>query len=137
MPAREQRGTPSRKWNEVFLGVPPRAARHALAEMYPADSDVWKQLKAMKGAYIYTRKETGTHPETLAQVLGYGSGDELVRAVLQTNPISEEAQARADAAMKAAYPDLNLSGEASQETVEAIHNEKQAELLLTELKKLH
>ena len=74
---------------------------------------------------MWPLQETGTHPETLAQVLGYGSGDELVRAVLQTNPISEEAQARADAAMKAAYPDLSLSGEASQETVEAIHNEKQ------------
>ena len=111
--------------------------RQALADMYPADSDVWKQLKSMKGTYIYTRKGTGVHPDILAEVLGFGSGDELVRAVIQTQPIADEAQARADAAMKAAYPDLSLSGEASQETVEAIHNEKQAELLHTELKKLH
>ncbi|MDC8454684.1 hypothetical protein [Marinobacter sp. DS40M6] len=114
-----------------------KLSRQALSEIYPADSDVWKQLKAMKGTYIYTRKETGVHPDILAEVLGFGSGDELVRAVIQTQPIADEAQARADAAMKAAYPDLSLSGEASQETVEAIHNEKQAELLLTELKKLH
>jgi len=114
-----------------------KLSRAALAEMYPADSEVWKQLKAMKGAYIYTRKDTGAHPEDLARILGFGSADEMVKAILQTQPIEVEAQARADAAMKAAYPDLNLSGETAQETVEAIHNEKQAELLLTELKKLH
>lgn len=89
-----------------------------------------------KGAYLYSR-EGGADHDLLASLYGFSSGDEMIMALANARPMNEVIQAETESKMRERYPDINLSGEAAEVAIKAIHNDKQAELLLLDLKKLH
>lgn len=88
------------------------------------------------GPYIYSR-EGGVSPEILADLYGFSSGDEMIQAFANARAMKPLAEAEADARMAERYPDINLSGEAAEAAIAAVHNDKAADRMLMELKKLH
>lgn len=88
------------------------------------------------GPYVYTR-EGGVPAQSVAELYGFSSGDELIQALANARPMKELIEAETDARMRNLYPDINVSGEAAEAAISAVHNDKAAERMLMELKKLH
>lgn len=84
--------------------------------------------------------EGGMHPDLAAPLLGYSSGDALVRALLGTLNKAERAKmvkALATEAMRAEHGDRLTDGTIAEEAQRAVHSDKRAQLLLAELRLLN
>jgi hypothetical protein len=82
----------------------------------------------------------GMHPDLAAPLLGYSSGDALVRALLGTKNKGDRAKyvkALATEDMRAEHGDMLTDGTLAEEAQSSVHNDKQAELLLAELRLLN
>ena len=67
--------------------------------------------------------EDGLHPDMVAEMFGFKSGDELVLALLAAKPVKEEVDSRLDARMLAEYGDMNTPAEIEVQVQKALHNE--------------
>lgn len=67
--------------------------------------------------------EDGLHPDMVAEMFGFKSGDELVLALLAAKPVKEEVDSRLDARMLAEYGDMNTPAEMEMQVQKALHNE--------------
>ena len=67
--------------------------------------------------------ENGLHPDMVAEMFGFKSGDELVLALLAAKPVKEEVDSRLDARMLAEYGDMNTPAEMEVQVQKALHNE--------------
>jgi ElaB/YqjD/DUF883 family membrane-anchored ribosome-binding protein len=77
-------------------------------------------------------QESGMDPDMAAGMFGYGSGVELINAILGANPIKEEIDARTDQRMLDENSDL-ATPEARQAAVDmAIHNDFRARIIAVE-----
>ena len=56
-------------------------------------------------------QQIGLHPDMVAEMFGFKSGDELVLALLAAKPVKEEVDSRLDARMLAEYGDMNTPAE--------------------------
>lgn len=88
-------------------------------------------------ALLKARKMTakdGLHPDLVAELPGVemGSGDELVRKLLEATPLKEEIDARADALMLERHGELATPEAIAREADKAIHNEARAKMVATE-----
>lgn len=107
--------------------------RQAIVEMYDGDEDV---LASLPRPYIYAR-EGGMHPDAAAELLGFSSGDALLKALPgRGSPTpAERIETLTDERMRAENPDLMIEGMAEAAT-EALHSDRRAELLRRELQHL-
>lgn len=85
--------------------------------------------------YVYSR-EGGEDPSVVARTYGYSSVRAMVNDLIASRPVNEYVGALTDSEMRARYPDINLSGQAAEIAKESVYNDKQAQLMLLELKKL-
>lgn len=67
--------------------------------------------------------EDGLHPDMVAEMFGFKSGDELVLALLAAKSVKEEVDSRLDARMLAEYGDMNTPAEIEVQVQKALHNE--------------
>lgn len=82
----------------------------------------------------------GEHPDALATLFGYTTGDALVKALLGTMNKSDRedyVQAQAQEAMRQKHGDMFIDGTLGTEAAAVVRNDKQAERLLLELKFLN
>jgi hypothetical protein len=94
----------------------------------PADFDP-ASLKYGKYGMV---QEGGLHPDIVADVYGFGSGVELINALLAAKPIKDEINARTDQRMLDENSDL-ATPEARQAAVDmAIHNDFRARIIAVE-----
>jgi hypothetical protein len=98
------------------------------------DKDIVKLLPRS----IYMREkpngDAGVHPDVAAEMLGFGSGADLVYQIAQSIPKKEWIKNQTDAYMKQAYPDLLDNQDAiEREATAALRNESRAKLLRMEL----
>jgi hypothetical protein len=85
--------------------------------------------------YVYSA-EGGVDPKIVARMYGFDSVREMVEALINSRPVKAYVDGLVNSEMRTRYPDINLSGEAAQIAREKVQNDKQAELMLAELKKL-
>lgn len=90
------------------------------------------QMKSLPKPYVYAR-EGGVHPDVAAEMLGFGSGSELITAMVEAEPMNQLVDRLTDEQMKAQFPSLQETGALSVEAMKAIHNDKQDELYRKEL----
>lgn len=115
----------------------------------PAEMDNVKLNSGfLKEAYgVATQKKlhrmsakTGRHPDEMAQLFGYLTGDELVTDMLSSmnkQERKEYARAEAERRMKAEHGDILNDNTLPAHAKDVVHNEKQAEKLVLELKLLN
>jgi hypothetical protein len=92
-------------------------------------------LKRLPKPYVYSR-EGGITPDTAAELFGYSSGDELVRAMINARPMKELIEAETDSRMRDQYGDLLLDGSLPDEAKAAVMGEGRSEVLQAELRAL-
>lgn len=107
-----------------------RLSTAALAEMYPETMLGRPDLTRLRGM---TGKE-GLHPDMVADMFGFESGDQLVRAILDAEPIASVIEGITDQRMLERHGDLATPEAREAAANEAVHNEARARSLATELK---
>ncbi len=114
--------------------VAAKLSRNALNEMYP-DGEMIKRLPVGKNSVI--AKKGGSHPDDIAMLFGYESGDAMIRAIVESKSISVVAKAEAKARMKAKYGDmLNNPEQLAKEAIDSVYRDERANVMLVELKAL-
>lgn len=104
----------------------------ALKEMY---EDVPPELRDYQrlgyGRYGMLAEE-GVHPDEVAELFGYGSGDEMVEDLLNAPPAAEVIEAMTDRRMLERYGDLSDSDAIQRAADEALHNDARLRFVATE-----
>jgi ribosomal protein S18 acetylase RimI-like enzyme len=107
-----------------------RLSTDALAEMYPETVLGRPDLTRLRGMTA----KNGLHPDLVADMFGFASGDQLVRALLDAQPIDEVIEGMTDQRMLERHGDLATPEAREAAANEAVHNEARARALATELK---
>lgn len=92
-------------------------------------------LKKLPKPFMYAT-EDGLHPNLVAEMFGYGSGDELIQSLVGAKKPESVIEARTTAIMKDRHGDLLNDPELPAQAMKAVHNEKRAQLLRKELEYL-
>lgn len=98
--------------------------RKSLVDQFGEES-----LKDLKG--MYTR-EGGTDIGVVADMLGYGSPEDMVNDLSASQPYREYVESQTEARMQDLHPDLFGSPEVPDDAMEAIHNDKRAAVMRLE-----
>lgn len=102
----------------------------ALAAMYPDSALGNPDLTKLKGMTA----STGLSPNELADALpGFTSGDQLVRSIVDAEPIESVIEGMTDQRMLERFGDLSTPEAIAQAATDAVHNEARAKSLATEL----
>lgn len=102
----------------------------ALKETYgEAENAIWRYLPTGKKGLAATE---GLHPDTVAEMFGFSSGDELVRRLLEAPARKEEIEARTDVRMLEQFGDLSSPEAIEKAADKAIHNDARARFVATE-----
>jgi hypothetical protein len=80
--------------------------------------------------------EDGILPDLIAERFGYGSGDELVQALMGARNRKALIEAETESRMRQQYGDLLNDGSLADRAIDAVHNEDRANLLSQELDSL-
>ena len=104
----------------------------ALAEMYPATALARPDLTRLSGL---TAAE-GLHPNLVAEMFGFTSGDELVRTLADIEPARQKIDGITDQRMLERYGDLADKAGIEKAANEAVHNDVRARFVATELRTL-
>ena len=86
-------------------------------------------------AMMHTR-EGGMPVDQAAAMLGFDSGDALLRSLLTLRPRKELIEAETDARMRARFGDILTDGSIAEKAMDALHNERKADVHLAEVKAL-
>lgn len=106
----------------------------ALKEMYGEGANaVWHHLSTGKYGEAGTE---GLHPDTVAEMFGYSSGDQLVREMIAAENAKEKIAALTDQRMLEKYGDLTNPAVMAQAADEAVHNEARTRFVATEMNAL-
>jgi hypothetical protein len=103
----------------------------------------WSVVKEITGMDKFPPKLKGVaskagevDPAEYAEAYGFNSVPEMIAALVDTPTIKQAAEAAAEARMIEKYGDILNEGTIESTVRDAIHNEEQAKLLLTEIKAL-
>lgn len=78
----------------------------------------------------------GLHPDLVAEMFGFHSGDELLQKLAAAYPPSSEIEGRTDQRMLERYGDINSPEALQRATDAAVHNDLRGRVIATELKAL-
>jgi len=76
----------------------------------------------------------GLDPDMVAEMFGYSSGDEMVRALLAAKPMKDAVAERTDAEMLRRFGDMNTPAALETEVQKALHNEARARMVAVQLR---
>lgn len=106
----------------------------ALKEMYgDAPAAPWRYLST--GQQGLAGNE-GLHPDQVAEMFGFSSGDALVRSILAAHPEAAMIEGLTDQRMLERYGDLASPEAIERAANDAVHNEVRAKFIATELRAL-
>ena len=124
--------------NDPLEGVvtePMKLSTADLKAMY-AGTDFEYQLRRLPPNA--KRKEGGVHPDEVAEIFGYESGDSMVRELVNTSNRNQIIEAETDARMAEEYGDMRTDmARVADMAVEALHSDKRAHFLMMELRALN
>lgn len=106
-----------------------RFSTAALAEMYPEGMLARPALERLKGMTA----ANGLHPDLVAEMFGFESGDQLVRQVIDAEAMASVIEGRTDQRMLERYGDLATEAGLQRAADEAVHNEARGRFIATEL----
>lgn len=114
---------------EVQVDAGHKLNTDALAQMFPAGALAaidWRTT--LRGLH----NVEGLHPDIIAPVFGYQSGDELVRALLNAEPFKDAVDARVERRMLEEHSELADEQAIEDSANQALHNEAHLKFLATE-----
>ncbi len=109
----------------------------ALREMYGDSPDaLWRKLDNKYGKNGLVGKD-GLHPDAAAELFGFSSGDELIRALVEAENPNDKIEGLTDQRMLERHGDLTDPQSMSRAADEAIHNEARLRFVATEMNALN
>ena len=114
----------------------------ALSEMYGGKGDSgfdkyalldWQRLTSER----MTSAKEGIHPDYVADMFGFSSGDDLVRMLIKAEKPSEVIERLTDERLLQEYSELATAEQIERAAEEAIHNDARARFVATELEALN
>lgn len=105
-----------------------KLSHDALVQMY----DVNFVKKRLPKPYIYS-KEGGVHPDVAASLLGFQDADQMLTAMANAPKRVEAIKKATDMRAAAERPDLLTDPKISEEAINALYNDKRAQILQMEL----
>ena len=107
-----------------------------MEELYMGEGDKyalldWSSLGYGKYGML---SEDGMHPDALAERVGFSSGDELVRSLLNAKTLKEAVEDKTDQRMLEEYGDLSDQRSMDLAVERALHNEARARFVAAELR---
>lgn len=107
----------------------------ALKEIYGEGLDApWRKMAT--GQYGYVAND-GLHPDMVAELFGFSSGDQLVQAVLTADNPRSEIDSLTDWRMFERYGDITDPQAMERAAEEAIHNEARTKFIAAEMNALN
>lgn len=117
-----------------FNVSPQKLSIPALAQMYGDAQDVaWKKLPAGKNGLVH---KDGIHPEQVAQMFGFTSGDELIKNILSSKPLKEAIEEATDNRVHELFGNLQDPAQLELAVNKALRNEARTRIVHTELRAL-
>ena len=104
--------------------------RAALVKMY--GEPFLKRLPRGFG-YIYTT-EGGMHPDQVAALFDYESGDAMIKEMIEAPPLKKYIEGETNIRMRERYGDMLLDGTVADEALAAIHGDSRAIVMAAELR---
>jgi hypothetical protein len=104
----------------------------ALKAMFPESTGVDLTSLTRGGKYSLTQRD-GAHPDVIAEMFGYESGDALVRALISAEPMNEKITGITDQRMLERHGDLTDQASIEAAADQIIHNDARARAVHTEL----
>lgn len=102
----------------------------AIADSMGDASDApWRKLIALR----MTNDTTGMHPDIVAEMFGYASGQELVTDLVNSPTPSVSIEAQTDSLMLERYGDITSQEALERAAVEAVYNKARTRVIATEL----
>ena len=102
-----------------------------LRYMYGVQDDaIWRTLSERR----MTSDESGLHPDVVAEMFEFSSGDEMVRKLMEAQPPPSIIADMTDSRMLQEHGDLSTPAGLERAADQAIHNEARAKFIATELK---
>jgi len=127
--------------NQVVPGVTPvdgldtteftgKLRTQVLRDMYgTADDALWRKVSELR----MTSDEVGMHPDIVAELFGFSSGDELVKALADAEPPKSVIEGMTDQRMLEENGDLATPAGLERAADMAIHNDARVRFVATEL----
>jgi len=111
-----------------------KLSHQAVSDMYMGEGDQYALLdwKRLQDQRMVTKEETGLHPDMVAEMFGFTSGDELIRRLVAVPSPSQEVEALTDARMLEQYGELATPEAIAREADKAIHNRVRTRMVATE-----
>ncbi|HKE43893.1 MAG TPA: diguanylate cyclase [Steroidobacteraceae bacterium] len=113
---------------------PQKLSRKLLAERFGEERV--KQLREIPGPLIYTRDEQGLDPDLLAELYGFSSTDEMLKAVQAVLPYEQAVTAETDRRMKAQYGEQPVENQLTDASRAALMHDSREEIIRDELRML-
>lgn len=113
------------------LEEPLKLSRQAIVQDYGED-----RLKALPRPYVYSNSGT-LHPDSVAPIFGFGSGDELLTALTVAEPMKDRIERETDNRMNREHGDILFDGGAIDAARAGFTTEEQDSIVRAELRKLH
>ncbi|MDR3578380.1 MAG: JAB domain-containing protein [Oryzomonas sp.] len=106
-----------------------KLSRPDLVKMYGEDF-VKKLPRAFQRVYS---QEGGLHPDAVAEMAGFGSGDEMVRKMARAPKLKDYVKAETDRRMRERHGDMMTDGSIHEQALKDVHNDAQAKVMRAEL----
>ena len=130
------RSNASRKLLDELAGKPEKLSLPALREMYgDGPAAPWRYLSTGKYG-LASADPSAAHPDTVARLFGFTSGDHLVKELLAAEPFRTVVEALTDQRMLEKYGDISNLAEMEKAADAAVHNEARLRFVATELRAL-
>ena len=132
---RQQRVYAAQRW--LKTGILPDGTKSVGAKLSTAAlKEMYGNEPAAPWRYLATNlldAEEGLHPDVVAEMFGYTSGDELVRDIIAAAPEDAAVEAVTDQRMLETYGDMATQAGMEAAATEAVHNEARARAVATDL----
>lgn len=123
-----------KKGNDEGMDLPAnllgrRLSTKALKDMF-GDASATRKLVGM------TASEGGIHPDTLAEIYGFGSGYEMVQKIIAAPARSKVIAERVQSELDAEFGNMATDTDTVERAAVAVHNDKMARLLVEEAREM-
>lgn len=109
--------------------------KKSLLKHLHGSKEALKRLPGRAKYLVYTIKG-GVSVEVAAREFGYESPRQMLTEIMRAKPMEDFIQAETDARMAERYPDPLVSGELQERALDAVHNDRRAQVLAAEMRAL-
>lgn len=112
-----------------------KLSKDSLMKLLKGSKETMKRLPGRGKTLVYTVKG-GVDAAIAAKEFGYPDATTMITEIIRAKPMEDFIQAETDARMAERFPDPLVSGEIQEQALDAVHNNRQAQVMAAEMRAL-